>query len=170
MKKSISKQNSLNYINFRCIESQVKKLKQINSNTILSDKTKIILNQLRQSDNIFNVVGDLHGYMMGIQRNMKYLEELYHNNNAIKKINFSYWRTIEQLLYLHLYNSNQVVDLSRVSLSCRVLQEKEERVERGWLIESVDLKYCKYDQGKGCLEIGDKYEGKKITNVLVTLS
>lgn len=55
-------------------------------------------------------------------------------------------------------------------MGCKVMGDKDEKVEKGWIISEVDLKYCKYDVAKHCLELNDRNDNKQINNVLILLS
>lgn len=97
------------------------------------------------------------------------LDDAYQSQTQVRKIDFINWNQFKKLIYLHLYSSSRTVDTSKANVICRLLNEKEEKGEKGWLIESVELKNCKFDQGKGCLEVNDRNDNRKIQNILVTL-
>jgi hypothetical protein len=151
IKKIIQTENSRNYILLRWIEHHIKNLKQVDRKSILSEENKLVLNKIYQNLPIFGLDTDVVSYITHLQQKIKLLEEKYHNQGQLKKINFSYWSQVKKIVYLHLYSPLRTADISKANIVCRLLSEKEEKPEKGWLIDTVELKNCKFDQGKGCL-------------------
>lgn len=50
------------------------------------------------------------------------------------------------------------------------MAEKDEKNDKGWLIDDIELKFCKYDTTKHCLELNDRNDNKKIQNVMFVLN
>ena len=70
---------------------------------------------------------------------IKYLEELYQNTSQLKKINFNYWNTISNILYLHLYSSTHSFDISRANVSPFDFSGKNEHK----LQSSIELRFTR---------------------------
>jgi len=53
----------------------------------------------------------------------------------------------------------------------RFSSEKDEKEERCWMFDKIELKNCKYDTAKGCLELNlaDKSKNQEISNILLGL-
>jgi len=43
-----------------------------------------------------------------------------------------------------------------MQIQCRIFNEKEEKTERGWIFDTVELKNCKLDVAKNMLEVNDR--------------
>ena len=140
VKSIIQRGNARNYILLRWVEHYVKGLQQIGDRVILSEQTREALHCLKKGESVLGLQSNVDSYICSLQKQIKYLEDMYHSTARLRTFNFGYWEQISKLFYLHLYSLPRKTDLVRAQPNCHILTDKEDKEDRGWLIEKVVLR------------------------------
>lgn len=108
-------------------------------------------------------------YLKVLQKRIYHFEEIYNNSAPIKRLNLEFWSNPLPIVNSYIYLNNRKGDLFKQVVALKIILEKDEKVERGWILPDILLKNCKYDALKCCIEINEKNENKKLSGVMIAL-